>query len=831
MKKFDYFPVILTTSLALLSIILLVNIFKIIPPDKLSHFSAQLELVIHILILTTLYKIYKKMKFRDKRLIKWLIFANIGVLINDLTFYFSVYLSNNYILSASFLTFTFGYIPYLTWQVAILVFLLNLLTKVVFRSYHFIKALPFFIVINASMTYLFFSSMHDTFGYLTWASISHILSFLFESIIFDLITLCLIYTDSLGITLILSGFIVLISGDFFINYCFLSQTKKTLFYGEILWLIGLLLEMIGLFHIIKNQSFYISSWLNYNTIKSRLALCFFSISITGFFLFFIAVYSFSIINRSAFLCLPLFIMNYTIIVVTISIIMGRYFEIPFKKLAKNIELLSTGYDPNKINNEFSIKEFIFLQTFITDAFKFREERDKAKKEFGMIVLQAAHDIRSPIATLTAAINNNKKTEQEGTMVIRSAARRLNDIVNYLLLTRKKLFSSNNILDDELQSENIFLVIHMLVSEKKYEYSTNQVNLLFIATEESKNVFAKIYTIEFNRILSNLINNAVEATNYSGTINIKLSTYDDQLYIEVSDNGKGIPKSILHKVTEEGFTFGKTNGAGLGLFHAKIQIERFNGEFSIESIEGSGTTVFIKLTRSNPPSWFCDHIIIKKKSKILILSEDQYIHDSWKKKLPKDIVKLYNFYDETCLLEQRDICSDIDFYLVDYQLKNTKRTGLDIIANLAIQNKAILMTNDFYHHEAREKCIQLNIKLLPSSLITSFNIFQNANSFNEAILIDNDKLVRFSWEFSAESAGIKLYTFSSLREFEEAKTNFCLTTPIYIDSLLDNQIKGEDLARDLYKNGFKTIFLSTGCDFERFKYMPWLAGLIEKNPPF
>lgn len=66
----------------------------------------------------------------------------------------------------------------------------------------------------------------------------------------------------------------------------------------------------------------------------------------------------------------------TVIVIS-SIFIGQAFETPFKKIAQNIEALMLSNNKKQLDSNFSIDEFIYLQKFIEDAYKIKEERDRA----------------------------------------------------------------------------------------------------------------------------------------------------------------------------------------------------------------------------------------------------------------------------------------------------------------------------------------------------------------------------------------------------------------------------------------------------------------------
>ena len=96
------------------------------------------------------------------------------------------------------------------------------------------------------------------------------------------------------------------------------------------------------------------------------------------------------------------------------------------------------------------------------------------------------------------------------------------------------------------------------------------------------------------ITGNLIDNAldamnmqIESVNKSKTLTFGVFTKSKNLLITVKDNGPGIPKNIMDKIFEKGFST-KGEGRGVGLFHTKQLIESLGGSISVESVEGMGT---------------------------------------------------------------------------------------------------------------------------------------------------------------------------------------------------------------------------------------------------
>jgi len=99
------------------------------------------------------------------------------------------------------------------------------------------------------------------------------------------------------------------------------------------------------------------------------------------------------------------------------------------------------------------------------------------------------------------------------------------------------------------------------------------------------------------VIENLIRNALDAMAGTGRIEIKLTNTPTNVYIDVCDNGKGIPKHLVKKIFNPGFTT-KKRGWGLGLSLSKRIIDKYHhGSLFVKTTEvGKGTTFRIILRR-------------------------------------------------------------------------------------------------------------------------------------------------------------------------------------------------------------------------------------------
>lgn len=111
------------------------------------------------------------------------------------------------------------------------------------------------------------------------------------------------------------------------------------------------------------------------------------------------------------------------------------------------------------------------------------------------------------------------------------------------------------------------------------------------------IFASLSTPLFEWVVENLCKNAVDAMDGKGEITITASEEPTRFIVEVSDTGKGIPKSQFSSVFQPGFTT-KKRGWGLGLSLAKRIVEEYHhGTIFVKSSElGKGTTFRIELRK-------------------------------------------------------------------------------------------------------------------------------------------------------------------------------------------------------------------------------------------
>lgn len=499
-----------------------------------------------------------------------------------------------------------------------------------------------------------------------------------------------------------------------------------------------------------------------------------------------------------------------------------------------------------------------------------------------IAQQVSHDIRSPLSALTMITSTLTQIPEEKRLIVRNAVNRINDIANTLIEQAKQskarglmqtsddqqtnqgrdlygLGIQNSGFTPALETELIPALIDNLVSEKRVQFR-EKINIeIEEDLRDSYGSFAEINATDFKRVLSNLINNSIEAfPDERGTVLISVRGHQDHLLISIKDNGKGIPLSIIERIGEEGVSFGKegtSSGSGLGMFHAKKIIHSFKGKLQIQSKENEGTLISIILPRAKSPNWFVNKLSLIQGHLIAVLDDDYSIHQIWQERIKSLAGYKSNNLDKPDQVQNENDISILgftsskefrkrferssqkaDLYLVDYELLGQNETGLDVIESLQLGNHAILVTSRYEEQQIKERCRKLDVKLIPKTMAPFVPITISAPKLKyDWVLIDDDPLIHITWEFAAKEKNLNTKSFFKPSDFFNLMNEIDSNTPIYIDSQLGfdevgQPIKGKAVAQEIFKNGFHEIYIATGRGADEFKSEPYIKGIVGKEPP-
>lgn len=101
--------------------------------------------------------------------------------------------------------------------------------------------------------------------------------------------------------------------------------------------------------------------------------------------------------------------------------------------------------------------------------------------------------------------------------------------------------------------------------------------------------------QFQQVIMNLCNNAIDAMSDAGKMTIKTKQIEDRIEIEISDTGNGMTEEVKKHIFEPFFTTKETGkGTGLGLSLSYEIVQRHNGTIEVESEADKGSTFIIRL---------------------------------------------------------------------------------------------------------------------------------------------------------------------------------------------------------------------------------------------
>ena len=514
------------------------------------------------------------------------------------------------------------------------------------------------------------------------------------------------------------------------------------------------------------------------------------------------------------------------------------------------EVLDPLYNGLDQTAPFGITELDDIRRRVQETGDLRRQKAVSQALFDFSA-QVAHDIRSPLAVLETASLEMSGIPEAQRVLIHGAARHMSDIANSLLSryptlenmpqpSAMKTASPGKL---ATTTHQLAALIDSVAREKRLQYgSRRSVKIEARLTRDSYRIFSRIEPIDFKRVLSNLINNAVEALpEVGGRVDIHLASKDGEALTWVQDTGVGIPADLLAKLGTRGRSHGKRRGAGLGLAHARSCAKDWGGRLDLASTLGKGTTATIAIPLSRVPAWFVPEIMLDRGAAVVVLDDDPSIHRIWDDRIrqasaggrPIAVVHALSPEDLRDWIganRQRALGA---LYLLDHRLAGSSETGLDLAKTLGMPESTVLVTSSYDDSSIVRRCIEMKVRMLPKSLahVIPMTVQDKPGELFDAVLIDDDELVRKLWLGAAEANRKNLKVFESSADFMAIAETIDKRTPVYVDSELSDDERGEIFARDLHGRGFVNLFLATGQSPEAFGPMPWFTQVVGKRAPW
>ena len=287
---------------------------------------------------------------------------------------------------------------------------------------------------------------------------------------------------------------------------------------------------------------------------------------------------------------------------------GLKYDVAYFKA--QLDYMKSQHDPIKINTVSSqywlvyyqdsvlltqLKVFPYIQLSVIAVFllvaytAFNTSRKSEQNQVWVgLAKETAHQLGTPISSMMAWIELMKdKFNAENDPLI---AEMENDVKRLEIVADRfsKIGSK-----PKLELHSVYDVVKDYVDYFKVRVS-NKIHFELVGDETLE---AGLNVPLFDWVLENLLKNAVNAIDETGTVRVEISSHPTkrQVFVDVTDTGKGIPRSKFLTVFQPGYTTRK-RGWGLGLSLTKRMIENYhNGQIFVKDSElGKGTTFRIIL---------------------------------------------------------------------------------------------------------------------------------------------------------------------------------------------------------------------------------------------
>lgn len=289
----------------------------------------------------------------------------------------------------------------------------------------------------------------------------------------------------------------------------------------------------------------------------------------------------------------------TVAVLLLSVIISYYFAKrvaePILKINESAKDLTNKKEPVKFSLDSEVFELKELANTLNEVSKQLYKTEELRKEF---LANVTHDLKTPLTLIEAYASSardlnsgNKKKRERDLDIILEESERLNMLVNDILTLSKIENKSTKLkLEDYDITKQIETILERFAIYKNDGYN-------FIFNEKEKYVITADKQ-EMERVIYNLINNAINYTGSNKQVKIELKKQKNILTIKVIDTGKGIEDSDKKLVWNKYFRLNKrhrreTVGTGLGLPIVKEILEKHGFEYGIESKLNKGTCFYFK----------------------------------------------------------------------------------------------------------------------------------------------------------------------------------------------------------------------------------------------
>lgn len=280
------------------------------------------------------------------------------------------------------------------------------------------------------------------------------------------------------------------------------------------------------------------------------------------------------------------------------------FLIPLSYQSKSIGVLVLHRITERNYTEQDINIMQLFGSLASLAIKKTQLYDETKKALelrDLFISTASHELRTPLTSISGYIQllhrklgNSKSLEGKWIQELHTESKRLIHLVTELLVVNRM---KAGLLQYSWDSCNLREIIQKAENNFRFSFSERAVEIHDSIKDQTGLIIGD--EDKLLQALNNLLENAVKFSQKQSTISLTLKSQFNNYLIEITDEGLGIPKADISKISngfaKAGNNFG--NGIGLGLFLVSNIIETHHGKIKIKSKVNKGTTVQVFLPKA------------------------------------------------------------------------------------------------------------------------------------------------------------------------------------------------------------------------------------------
>jgi len=219
----------------------------------------------------------------------------------------------------------------------------------------------------------------------------------------------------------------------------------------------------------------------------------------------------------------------------------------------------------------------------------KEGEQKQFESFARLSAVLTHDLKNQILSLSLLVSNmERKFDREGFR--EDAMRTLSDSVNNLQSLVSKLSDPRAPTKRIREQSNLTNLVRRVIDRT----AAQAANRFQVQTNLNTEVLANVDGKAIERVIENLVINALEAMQDGGTLMVATRREGDNAIISVADTGKGMTEEFMRERLFHPFATTKKKGIGLGLYSCRDIIEQHGGRIEVASQVGRGTEFSIIL---------------------------------------------------------------------------------------------------------------------------------------------------------------------------------------------------------------------------------------------